>query len=540
MVVGPVLNGLRNFATQLGTRRLMLMGGVALVLLATLGTLALQDGTPEMGFLYTDLEPAAAQSITEKLKAQDIPFEITADGTSVMAPRDRLAELRMSLAGEQLGGKIGYEVLDEEEPFGVSASRARLNETRAIEGELVRSIESLENVTKARVHIVMPERAVFTAEARKATAAVTVKTVGRLSGESVQAIRHLVASAVPDLSPESVSVIDQAGTLLARAGEPGATSGADLDERQTAIETRLRSQIETMLEPIVGFGKVRAEVAVLIDRDQRREEAQVFDPDTQVIARQITVESGEQNDETAASADGATVAAQLPEGEAQGGTTGGDSRRSASNENSEDTTYENSKTHTVTVHAPGKINRLTVAVMVDGGEGGLPPAQVQRLTRLVENAVGFDSERGDSVVVEAMPFAAAELLDDKEESWLSPTAVEHLMNVLKLLIIIAAGLVAVRMLRPKAAPEPAAEATMLTAQNPEMLALAEQAADGDPEAIKRLEALHNQDDSVLLDQEIALAQVDGRIKLSALKRIGDAITASPAESASVIRQWMNS
>ena len=517
----------------------MLMGGVALALLATLGTLALQDGTPEMGFLYTDLEPAAAQSITEKLKAQDIPFEITADGTSVMAPRDRLAELRMSLAGEQLGGKIGYEVLDEEEPFGVSASRARLNETRAIEGELVRSIESLETVTKARVHIVMPERAVFTAEARKATAAVTVKTIGRLSGESVQAIRHLVASAVPDLSPESVSVVDQSGALLARAGEPGATSGADLDERQTAIEARLRSQIETMLEPIVGFGKVRAEVAVLIDRDQRREEAQVFDPDTQVIARQITVESGEQNDETAASADGATVAAQLPEGEAQAGAAGGDSRRSASNENSEDTTYENSKTHTVTVHAPGKINRLTVAVMVDGGEGGLPPAQLQRLTRLVENAVGFDSERGDSVVVEAMPFAAAELLDDKEESWLSPTTVEHLMNVLKLLIIIAAGLVAVRMLRPKVVPEPAAEPTVLTAQNPEMLALAEQAADGDPEAMKRLEALNNQDDSVLLDQEIALAQVDGRIKLSALKRIGDAITASPAESASVIRQWMN-
>lgn len=517
----------------------MLMGGVALALLATLGTLTLQDSTPEMGFLYTDLEPAAAQSITEKLKAQDIPFEITADGTSVMAPRDRLAELRMSLAGEQLGGKIGYEVLDEEEPFGVSASRARLNETRAIEGELVRSIESLENVTKARVHIVMPERAVFTAEARKATAAVTVKTIGRLSGESVQAIRHLVASAVPDLSPESVSVVDQSGALLARAGEPGATSGADLDERQTAIEARLRSQIETMLEPIVGFGKVRAEVAVLIDRDQRREEAQVFDPDTQVIARQITVESGEQNDETAASADGATVAAQLPEGEAQAGGPGGDSRRSASNENSEDTTYENSKTHTVTVHAPGKINRLTVAVMVDGGEGGLPPAQLQRLTRLVENAVGFDSERGDSVVVEAMPFAAAELLDDKEESWLSPTMVEHLMNVLKLLIIIAAGLVAVRMLRPKVVPEPAAEPTVLTAQNPEMLALAEQAADGDPEAMKRLEALNNQDDSVLLDQEIALAQVDGRIKLSALKRIGDAITASPAESASVIRQWMN-
>ena len=154
-------------------RRLLIMGGVALVLLVGLGALAFRGETPQMGYLYTDLDPAAAASISEKLKGQNVAFQLSPDGTSIMAPQDKLAELRMSLAGEQLGGKIGYDVLDQEEPFGVSSSRAKMNETRAIEGELSRSIESLQTVSKARVHIVMPERAMFSNESRKATAAAT-------------------------------------------------------------------------------------------------------------------------------------------------------------------------------------------------------------------------------------------------------------------------------------------------------------------------------------------------------------------------------
>ena len=146
---------------------------------------------------------------------------MSADGTAIMAPQDKLAELRMAMAGEQLGGKIGYEVLDEEQPFGVSSSRAKLNETRAIEGELVKSIQSLDQISAARVHLVMPERAIFASEERPASASVTVKTRGRLPSETVNAIRYLVSSAVPDLSPDSVSIVDQSGALLARAGEAG-------------------------------------------------------------------------------------------------------------------------------------------------------------------------------------------------------------------------------------------------------------------------------------------------------------------------------
>jgi len=531
------LEAIKKFAGQIGPKRLMLMGGVAFALLALLSFVALRGAKPEMGFLYTDLDPSAAAAITEKLKAQNVEYTLSADGSSILAPQEKLAELRMSMAGEKLGGKIGYEVLDEEQPFGVSASRAKLNETRAIEGELARSIQTIQDVSAARVHIVMPERAMFASESRKATAAVTVKTRGRLSSEAIASIRYLVSSSVPELAPEAVSVVDQTGALLARAGDPGSAGGADADQRQAAVEAKLRQEVEALLEPIVGQGKVRAEVSAQIDRDQTREESNVFDPDRQVIARQVSVESGDQSREQDAAPETATVANQLPEAQGQAGVPGG-SKQSASNQNSEDTTYENSSTRTVTLRAPGRVTRLTVAVMIDGGEAGLPQAQIQRLTRLVENAVGMDAERGDSVVVESMRFTGDDSLAEKESSFLSFLSMDRVFGLLQLVVIAAAALIAIRMLKPRFMP-PAAEPepVALTAQSPDMLALAERAADGDAAAQQQLEALNP--DQPLLDQEIALAQVDGRIKLSALKRIGDAIAASPPEAASVIRQWMN-
>jgi flagellar M-ring protein FliF len=537
--MGQSLSGLRAFLAQLGTRRLMLMGGVALALLAALAAVAMRGTTTDMGFLYTDLDPAAAQAITEKLAAQNIPFQLSADGTSVMAPQDKLAELRMTMAGDRLGGKVGYDVLDAEEPFGVSASRAKMNETRAVEGELGRSIETLDTVVKARVHIVMPERAMFAAETRKATAAITLKTRGRLSGESVQAIRYLVAASVPELSAESVTIIDQNGTLLARAGEAGDANSSQADERQIAVEARLRSQIEAMLEPIVGVGKVRAEVAAVISRDQIREDSNIFDPDKQVIAHQITVESADQNDEGSAAQRGASVGAQLPDSAGQGGA-GGNSRKSAKRDNSEDTTFDNSAVRTVTMRGTGKISRLTVAVMIDGGAKGIPAPQLRKLTRLVENAVGFESDRGDSVVVEPMVFAAADALAGEKPGLLSMVSMDQVFGLLKLIIVAVVGLVALRMLQPRVNAGNADDQLLLPPTEAEQEDLAERAAAGDENAVQQLlEIRERGGDVALLDQEIALAQIDGRIKLSALKRIGDAVATSPAESASVIRQWMN-
>ena len=538
------MDGLQNFFTQLGSRRLFIMGGVAMALLGVLATVALRGSSSEMGYLYTDLDGSTAQAITAKLTAQNVPFQLSADGTSIMAPKDKLPELRMAMAADKLSGKVGYEVLDAEQPFGVSSSRARMNETRAIEGELEKSLQSLDSVVKARVHIVMPERAMFASETRKATAAVSLKTRGRLPASAVQAIRYLVSSSVPELSAEQVSIVDQTGMLLARAGESDDAGASAADERQTGIENRVRSQIEGMLEPIVGQGKVRAEVSAQVARDQTREETKVFDPDKQVIGHQVTVESGDQSNENGPAPAGVSVGTQLPEnqGAAATGPGGGDSRRSARNETSEDTTYENSQTHTVTVRAPGKLTRLTVAVMVDGGKKGLPAPEIARLTRLVQNAVGFDAARGDSVVVENMAFAAADALAQGEGgflSWFSWVSADQIFGLLKLLVIAGAGLIAMRMLRPKYGQR-AGDERLLANQTGDAQDLAARIANGDPDALQQIEAMREAGkDTALLDQEIALAQVDGRIKLSSLKKIGATVSDSPAEAASVIRQWMN-
>ena len=534
----------KGLIAQLGAKRLIIMGGVAALIMAALAMVALRGENTTMGFLYTDLDPSAAAAITEKLKSQNVPFELSADGTAVMAPVDKLAELRMAMAGEKLGGKIGYEVLDQEQPFGVSASRAKMNETRAIEGELVRSIQSLDAVTGARVHIVMPERAMFAAEARPATASVTVKTRGRLPAETIQSIRYLVSSAVPELSPESVSIVDQSGALLARAGEQGAAGGGSVDERQSQIEAKMREEIIALLEPIVGQGKVRAEVAAQIDRDATREESNVYDPDKQVIARQVTVESDDQsreNDEEQA----VTVGNQLPEAQQQPvGANGGQTRQQARKENSEDTTYANSSTRSVVTREPGKLTRLSVAVTVDGGAAGLPEARKAQLTRLVENAVGIDTERGDSVVVESLAFAAPAEPADAQSSWYSYFTSDQVVGLLKILMVGVIGLIVLRMLRSRAnkeaAAEPAAPPMLPSDKNAEMLAIAQQAADGDPEALKQLEALQGtKPDVPLLDHDIQLNNVDGQIKASHLRKVGDMVAGNAPEATAVIRQWMN-
>lgn len=536
------MDGLKTFVQQLGPRRLLIMGAVAIALLGVLGAVAFRGSSPEMGYLYTELDPSNAKSITDKLAAQGIPYEISADGTSVMAPREQLAELRMSLASEQMGAKIGYEVLDQEQPFGVSSERARVNETRAIEGELSKSIETLKNVSGARVHIVMPERAMFATQTRKATASVTLKTQGRLPNEAIDSIRYLVSSAVPELSPDNVSIVDQTGALLARAGE-GAAAVSRIEEQQNAMAEQLRTQVEALLEPIVGQGKVRAEVAVLLNRSQAREESETYDPDNQVVARQVTVESNDQSAETDPASRAATVGAQLPDAQGLGGG-GGSGRNAARNETSEDTTYQNSLTRKVTETAPGGVERLTVAVMLDGGAKGMPPAQVQRLSRLVENAIGFDAQRGDSVVVESMPFSAPKVVEDASAGLPLGLTADHIVSIVKLLVIAVVGLIVIRMIRSKkGAEQPLAVAA---GGSPELLGddgalpmLAGGAPEGG-EGVPRLGYLGPAADGSELRHEIELAQANSAEKHTALEQVGQAVSQNPMEAAALVRQWLNS
>jgi flagellar M-ring protein FliF len=378
----------------------------------------------------------------------------------------------------------------------------------------------------------------FATAATKATAAVTVKTRGRLSAEAIQSIRYLVASSVPDLSPEAVSIVDGTGALLARAGDSATMGGSNADERQVEVESRLRDEVEALLAPLVGQGKVRAEVSAEIDRDQTQEQSEVYDPDKQVVARTVTVNNKDNDTETQPAGEGASVGNQLPEAQGKPATPGAaGSQQKIHEDTSEDTTYANSLTRSTVTRGPGKIKRLTVAVMVDGGAKGLPAAQVQRLTRLVENAVGADSERGDSVVIESMAFAADDSLKDEEATFLSKLPMDQIWTFAKLLLIAVVGLVAMRMLRPK--PAPVIDGGMLNAGTGTIEGGMPGGApqlDSEPGSIAQLIAGL---DAAALEEEITLAQVDGTVKVGVLKRVGEMVNQSPNEAVAVIRQWMN-
>ncbi len=539
------MEAVRKYADALGPQKLWIMGGVAAALVLALAWLTIGRSEGSYAYLYSDLDPAGARAVTEKLTQANVPFQLSPDGTAVLAPADRLPELRMMLAGDQLGGKIGYEILDAEDAFGTSASKAKINQTRAIEGELARSIETLTAVSRARVHLVMPERTLFTSQSRPATASITLRTSGRLSAQQVSAIRSLVASAVPELQPERISIVDQSGTLLARAGDDAAAMGGALDERQIGTQTRLREQVEAMLEKVVGPGHARAEVAAEIDFDQVREEADIFDPENSVITKQTRVEHSNEDSEQSASGGPVSVATALPENTSSATDDGNDARRSAMKDLSEETTFDNSRRRTTRINAGGEIKRLTVSVMIDGsyreGSNGnrvyVPrtAAEIERITRLVENAIGYDEARGDSVVVENIRFAEPEAVETGLGGLPINLARPDLQGLVRTLVLGLLALVALVLV-----VRPLLRRSADVSSKPSVLdrGILGRPAAGDADALAQLQA--QQGVLPALEHEIDVAQVEGRLKASALRKVGEVVDRNPGEAVAIIRQWMYS
>jgi flagellar M-ring protein FliF len=563
------VEAVKSLSASLGAKRLALIGGVSALVLAGLVGLTMFANKPAMGLLYTDLEPGAAKAITDKLGALNVPYELTPDGSGVLAPQGELAKLRMDLAAEQLGGAVGYELLDKQDALGTTSFLQNINHIRAMEGELARSIQALNSVQSARVHLVVPQRQLFERESSPPSAAITLKTGGRLAADQVNAIRYLVSSSVPNLSPGRISIVDQNGTLLARADGGDADSGlvGALGDRQSQIETRLREQVEAMLERVVGPGKARVEISAELDTEQVREESDMYDPDRQVVARSTTVESSNANSDSSGGGS-VSVANNIPEADAANtGAEPGPTSQSNANETSEQTDFLNSRTRTTKVRESGGIKRLSVAVLVDGTTTGAngqatyaprSPQELEQLTRLVRSAVGFDEERGDSVEVVNMRFAPVETLPTEEASAL-PLGMgsSDIARIVQTLVIgllgIAALFLVVRPMLRKAKPAdtgPLGDATpqlgapeerlaLAPPQTDNIVALIERAANGDDEAMAIVRERRAAGDVRLaLETEIDVAQIEGKVKAAALKKVGEVVQRHPMEAASVIRQWM--
>ncbi len=401
--------------------RLPVSGRIATVgsAVATLGLLAaiIYYGTqPEYGILFSDMKPADAQAIVEKLKTENVPYSLSAGGTSVSVPNERIAELRLQMAstGVLSGGHVGFDLFDKTS-FGATDFAQQINYRRAIEGELAKTLEGVDEVESARVHITPKKESIFSEkeEGAKASVMLRIRQGKALSSERTEAVVSLISSAVEGLDPSNVSVMDTNGRLLSSGG--GSKNGrfGDAGAFQSRLEAKQKfeaentSRIIALLEPVVGEGRIRANVSADLDFSETEQTEEKYNPQSQVIRSQQTSQEARsttapaQNNAVGARSNDPTAPPPAP---AQNNQRGNNDQRNATTTN-----YEIDRTVKKTVGSGGQVNRLTVSVVVDskivnGVETARQPEELQKIQDLVAAAIGTKSERGDSVVVQTMAF----------------------------------------------------------------------------------------------------------------------------------------
>jgi flagellar M-ring protein FliF len=555
-----LLEGLK----ALGPARLAAMGGVALGLLALLAVMVMRSGSGDtMALLYGDLDPRDAGQIVEQLNKSHIPYRLGAGGAEILVPADQVAQARMGLAKDGLpsGGSIGYELFDRGDGFLFSAFQQKISETRAMEGELARTIRSIRGIRAARVHLVLSHREPFAKDQQEAQASVMLTMVGaqRLDNEGVQAILNLVAAAVPGLRPHNIAVIDSRGDLLARAGEPVTqlTQAASGEDVRHATELRLARAVEDMLERTLGPGRVRAEASVRMNFDKVSETKEAYDPEGQVTRSTQSVNSTSKSTEA-----GVAVTAQnnLPNADAGGSPSGSQEGRQE-----ETTNYEIGKTVRTLLREQPQVDRITLAVMVDGadqagadGKMAWQPRSAEdldRITALVKSAIGYDEKRGDQVNVVSMRFVAEEAsvpespgilgvhLEKPDFMRLAQTALFGVIGLLAVLLVLRPMVARLTALAPGGGTLVLADGTVLPAGAAAagipaiggptgMMALAGPGAAGGAQGAAQI-AAQLEDEAM-----VTLSQVEGQMRASALRKLSDIVGAHPDETLTIMRGWM--
>jgi flagellar M-ring protein FliF len=395
------------------------MGVVAALMLGLFAFLIMRASAPQLAPLYTGLSLEDSAAIVEELQKQNIVSEIRGDGDTILVPRDQITTLRMSLAqsGLPTRGQVGYEIFDQQNTLGATSFVQNINNVRALEGELARTIGSLARIRSARVHLVLPERALFSRDRQDPSASIVLSVRGVLSSGEVRAIQHLVSSAIEGLTPNHVSIVDDTGNLLAAAAGSGDTASVlagEAEERTLALENRLRQRIEDLLANVVGSGRARVQVNAELDLTRTTRTARSFDPEGQVVRSTQTREMA--NSSNAPGANGEVSAStQLPNASTNGGAGASSTEQGSTTE--ETTNYEISETSQTEMTDPGAVKRLSVAVLVDGtystdagGNSAYTPrdqATLDQIQSLVRSAVGFDATRGDQITIANLQFATA-------------------------------------------------------------------------------------------------------------------------------------
>lgn len=542
------MNNLAQFINRLGMARIAAMATVAVLMLGFFAFLMMRATAPNLAPLYTGLSLEDSSAIVTELQTQNVPFELRGDGDTILVPRDQITTLRMNLAGSGLPskGQVGYEIFDQQSTLGATSFVQNINNVRALEGELARTITSLARIKSARVHLVLPERQLFSRETKQPSASIVVGVRGELSSGEIQAIQHLVASAVDGLTPANISLIDDSGTLLAAGGEAGADGviSGQSDERTLGYENRLRTRIEEMLTNVVGPGRARVEVTAELDFNRSTSTSEKFDPDGQVVR---STQTNDQSSVNQSGADGeVTVANELPGASANGAKPTG--AQDQAKTTSEITNYEISKVTKVDTTEAGSVKRLSVAVVVDGvytddGKGNKvyaprSPAEIAQIQTLVQSAAGFLQSRGDSVQVVNLQFANAPdnlVAGTDAKGGLFDFTRDDLMNAAEmgvtLLIALALIFFVMRpLLKRVIAPETKALALPVGAAGGHSLV-------GPSGEVVATELDEPKDKTPAW---VASAKSMGETQLQTLKTVGTLVEENPKQAALIVRDWLGS
>ncbi len=532
-------------------RRNQLGLGLGLLLLvAVLALLPMWGSQGDYRPLFTGLSDKDGGAIVAQLSQQQVRYKIEPGGT-ILVPGSQVYDLRMKLASAGLpkGSLVGFELLDKPS-LGQTQFNERLNFQRALEGELTRTITALADVMDARVHLAMPQQTGFFREQQKPSASVMLHLRGGrlLDRAQIAGIVHLVSSSVPELQPRAVSVLDQTGKLL--SSNEGSEAGMGLDAQQQQykgqLESNLARRIEALLEPVVGAGNLRTTVTADLDFSQTEQTSEAFAPNQGTNAQQtlrshVINESQNAGAATPTGIPGAVtnqppVPAVAPiNGQAQAlqGTQQGAGGGTGSSRRDETRNYEVDRTVRVTRQATGEIRRLNAAVVINHRSStdprgrtttqALPEAEIQRLTELVREAIGFNEQRGDSLRVVSAPFVKPQVEEVSVPIWQQPWAQDLLATgAVPLALVLVALIVVFGMVRPaiKAAFPPA---VIVDDKVPAGATLSEVV--GDTPALPQ--------------DSLGLPALEAPIDATKLERARMFAQGNPLAVANIVRAWMN-
>jgi flagellar M-ring protein FliF len=428
-----LLLGAKAFWSGLSMGRRVAVTTLGIFLVLALSYIGYVGTSDDYVTAFVDQKPEAASKITAILEAQKIPYELAAGGAVIKVPSDKQHEARLAVAGEGMpGGAVGYELFDEPK-FGMSMLEQDMNRRRALQGELRRTVVSLDEVMDARIHVVLPKKATFKVDDEHATASVVLTLAGgrALPKEKIHGIVNLVAAAVEGLDPEHVTVVDTGGNVLAGPTDPTMAASLPMQEFRQNLEKNLERRVLALVEPAVGIGNTRVQISAEVDFAKVEQVDELYDPTKSVVRSEHTLEK-RRADQKGDAAGVAGVQANI------GGIAPDEGSKSAANlMHSEKTVnHEVPVTRRKTEESVGKTKRLAVAVLVngtyletEGAEGKVEreykertEEELAKLESIVKAAVGYDEERGDQVIVRNMPFVEAPIAATDAGFMLSPDA----------------------------------------------------------------------------------------------------------------------